>query len=89
MSQTVKGVIARGKGLPVELVDINVPKPGPGEVAVHDNTTLNIYQGVHMALGLRPDRKVVVVASDEFPTDRFVVEGIAHDLGLTVRSVRP
>ena len=61
----------------------------PGEVAVHDNTTLNIYQGVHMALGLRPDRKVVVVASDEFPTDRFVVEGIAHDLGLTVRSLTP
>ena len=57
----------------------------PGEVALHDNTTLNIYQGVHIALGLRPDRKVVVVAADEFPTDRFVVEGIAHDLGLTVR----
>ena len=34
MSQTVKGVIARGKGLPVELVDINVPKPGPGEARV-------------------------------------------------------
>ena len=57
----------------------------PGEVALHDNTTLNIYQGVHIALGLRPDRKVVVVAADEFPTDRFVVEGIADDLGLTVR----
>ena len=57
----------------------------PGEVAVHDNTTLNLYQSVHIALGLRPDRKVIVVAADEFPTDRFVVEGIAHDLGLTVR----
>jgi D-arabinose 1-dehydrogenase-like Zn-dependent alcohol dehydrogenase len=34
MSQTVKGVIARGKGLPVELVDINVPKPGPSEARV-------------------------------------------------------
>ena len=34
MSQTVKGVIDRGKGLPVELVDINVPKPGPGEARV-------------------------------------------------------
>jgi len=61
----------------------------PGEVAVHDNTTLNIFQGVHMALGLCPDRKVVVVAADEFPTDRYVVEGIAHDLGLSVRALTP
>lgn len=61
----------------------------PGEVVVHDSTTLNLYQGVHIALGLRPDRKVLVVADDEFPTDRYVVEGIAHDLGLTVRSLRP
>jgi S-(hydroxymethyl)mycothiol dehydrogenase len=34
MPQTVKGVIARGKGSPVELVEINVPKPGPGEARV-------------------------------------------------------
>ena len=61
----------------------------PGEVAVHDNTTLNIFQGVHIALGLRPSRKVLVVAADEFPTDRYVVEGIAQDLGLTVRHLEP
>ncbi|MFJ9565076.1 S-(hydroxymethyl)mycothiol dehydrogenase [Streptomyces fuscichromogenes] len=30
----VKGVIARGKGRPVELVMINVPDPGPGEALV-------------------------------------------------------
>jgi S-(hydroxymethyl)mycothiol dehydrogenase len=34
MSQTVKGVIARAKGAPVELVDIVVPDPGPGEAVV-------------------------------------------------------
>ncbi len=61
----------------------------PGEVAVHDSTTLNLYQGVHIALALRPDRKVLAVAADEFPTDRYVVEGIAHDLGLTVRPLEP
>lgn len=57
----------------------------PGEVVVHDSTTLNLYQAVHIAIGLRPDRRVLVVADDEFPTDRYVVEGIASDLGLTVR----
>lgn len=34
MSQTVKGVIARSKGAPVEVVDIVVPDPGPGEAVV-------------------------------------------------------
>ncbi|WP_395311044.1 S-(hydroxymethyl)mycothiol dehydrogenase [Mycobacterium sp. AMU20-3851] len=34
MSQTVRGVISRSKGAAVELVDIVIPDPGPGEVVV-------------------------------------------------------
>jgi S-(hydroxymethyl)mycothiol dehydrogenase len=34
MSQTVRGVISRTKGQPVEVVDVVVPDPGPGEVVV-------------------------------------------------------
>jgi len=34
MPRTVKGVIARSKGAPVELVDVVVPDPGPGEAVV-------------------------------------------------------
>jgi len=34
MSQTVRGVIARSQSQPVELVDIVIPDPGPGEVVV-------------------------------------------------------
>ena len=34
MPTTVKGVISRTKGAPVELVDIVIPDPGPGEVVV-------------------------------------------------------
>ncbi|NLT29300.1 MAG: S-(hydroxymethyl)mycothiol dehydrogenase [Propionibacterium sp.] len=34
MPQTVKAVIARSKGAPVELVNIVVPDPGPGEAVV-------------------------------------------------------
>jgi S-(hydroxymethyl)mycothiol dehydrogenase len=34
MSQRVRGVISRKKGEPVELVDIVVPDPGPGEALV-------------------------------------------------------
>ncbi|WP_194814664.1 S-(hydroxymethyl)mycothiol dehydrogenase [Nocardia sp. XZ_19_385] len=34
MSETVRGVVARSKGAPVELVDIVIPDPGPHDVVV-------------------------------------------------------
>src|ERR1700730_12710763 len=34
MSQTVRGVISRAKGQPVEIVDVVIPAPGPGEAVV-------------------------------------------------------
>src|SRR4051812_44774252 len=34
MTQTFRGVIARSKGKPVEVVDVQVPHPGPGEARV-------------------------------------------------------
>jgi S-(hydroxymethyl)mycothiol dehydrogenase len=34
MSETVRGVVARAKGEPVEITDIVIPDPGPGEVKV-------------------------------------------------------
>src|SRR5437764_2898313 len=34
MTLTVRGVIARDKGKPVEVVDVQVPEPGPGEARV-------------------------------------------------------
>ena len=35
MTQTVRGVISRTKGEPVEVADVVVPDPGPGEVIVN------------------------------------------------------
>ena len=34
MPQQVQGVVARSKGAPVELVEINIPDPGPNDVVV-------------------------------------------------------
>ena len=34
MSETVRGVIARSKGAPVEIVDVVIPDPGPHDVVV-------------------------------------------------------
>jgi kynureninase len=58
---------------------------GPGEVVVHDSTTVNLYQLVHGALGLRPDRSIIAIDADDFPSDRYVVAGIAASTGRTVR----
>lgn len=58
---------------------------GPGEVAVHDSTSINLFQLVHGALGLRPDRTVLAVDPHDFPSDRYIVDGIAAATGRTVR----
>jgi kynureninase len=58
---------------------------GPGEVAVHDSTTINLYQLVHGALDLRADRTVLAVDPHDFPSDRYIVDGIARATGRTVR----
>jgi kynureninase len=57
----------------------------PGEVLTCDSTTVNLYKLAAAALDARPDRRTVVLASSEFPTDRYVVQGLAHQRGLHIR----
>lgn len=52
---------------------------------VHDPVTVNLYQLVRAALTLRTDRRVIAIASDDFPSDRYVVIAIARDTGCEVR----
>jgi kynureninase len=59
---------------------------GAGEVVVHDSVTVNLYQLVRAALRLRPDRRVIAIDPGDFPTDRYVVDGIATADGRTVRA---
>ena len=59
----------------------------PGQVAIGDSTTVLIYKLVRAALDARPGRTEIVIDRDNFPTDRYVVEGIAADRGLTIRWV--
>ncbi len=56
-----------------------------GEVAVHDSTTVNLYQLVDGACSLRPDRGEIAIDPVDFPTDRYVVDGIARARGMRVR----
>jgi kynureninase len=59
----------------------------PGEVVVADSTSVNLYKLAAAALSAAPGRGTVVVDAEEFPTDRYIVEGLAVERGLTVRSV--
>jgi kynureninase len=74
--------------LPLRVGDRLAPLIGaaPGEVVVHDSTTVNIYQLVEAACALRPDRRTISISSDDFPTDRYVVAGIADAHGMRVCS---
>ena len=56
-----------------------------GQVAIGDSTTVLLYKAVRAALAARPDRTEIVIDRDNFPTDRYIVEGIAADRGLTIR----
>ncbi len=57
-----------------------------GEVVVHDNTTVNLYQLVRAALRLRPERSTIAIAAADFPTDRYVVDSIATADGRSVQN---
>jgi Zn-dependent alcohol dehydrogenase len=51
LPQTVQGVIARAKGAPVEIVDIVVPDPGPGEAVVRVDTCGVCHTDLHYREG--------------------------------------
>jgi kynureninase len=56
-----------------------------GEVIVSDSTTVNLYKLATAVLVAEPDRRTIVVARDEFPTDRYVLEGLARAHRATIR----
>jgi kynureninase len=59
----------------------------PGQVVVADSTTVLLYKLARAAVDSQAGRTEIVVDTDNFPTDRYVVEGIAAERGLTARWV--
>lgn len=59
----------------------------PGQVAVADSTTVLLYKLMRAAVAARPGRTEIVVDTDNFPTDRYVADGVARECGLTLRWV--
>ncbi len=81
MAHSVKAVISRAKGAPVEIVDINVPDPGPGEALVKVLACGVCHTDLHYREG---------GINDEFP---FLLgheaSGIVEAVGEDVTSVGP
>ncbi len=53
-----------------------------GQVVIADSTTVLIYKLARAAVAARPGRRRVVLDTDNFPTDRYVLEGIAAERDL-------
>ena len=57
----------------------------PGEVLVCDSVTVNLFKLAGAVLRERPGP--LVVMADDFPTDRYVLEGLAEQHGVELRLV--
>ncbi|MCC9145414.1 MULTISPECIES: aminotransferase class V-fold PLP-dependent enzyme [unclassified Arthrobacter] len=59
----------------------------PGQCIVADSTTVLLYKLARAAVAARPGRTEILLDADNFPTDRYVLEGVARECGLTLRWV--
>ena len=64
------------------LLGENVLGTKKGEVLVCDTTSVNFYQLCSAVIKLNPDRKTIITDAANFPTDRYILEGIADTFGL-------
>ena len=53
-----------------------------GQVLAVDTTSVNFFQLCSAAIMARPNRKKIIIDSSNFPTDRYILEGLARDRNL-------
>ncbi|MGR3803623.1 kynureninase [Marinibacterium profundimaris] len=53
----------------------------PGHVVIGDTLSIKVYQALASALEMRPDRRVVLSDSGNFPSDLYMAEGLLGSLG--------
>lgn len=71
-----------------DLIAQHVVEATPGEIVVSDSTSVNIYKLASAAISARPGRNVIVTDDDNFPTDQYVLQGLASERGMSVRLVK-
>ncbi|MFD1883715.1 kynureninase [Paracoccus pacificus] len=62
---------------------------GPGQVVMGDTLSIKVYQALSAALSLRPERRVILSDSGNFPSDLYVAQGIARSRDADLRVVAP
>jgi kynureninase len=53
----------------------------PGTVIAADSTSVNTFKLLAVALGLQPDRRVILAETGGFPTDNYIAEGFVRLTG--------
>ncbi|MFU8883314.1 MAG: kynureninase [Rhodobacterales bacterium] len=53
----------------------------PGHVVMGDTLSVKVYQALASALEMRPDRRVILSDSGNFPSDLYMAEGLIASLG--------
>ena len=53
----------------------------PGTTVLGDTLSIKVYQALSAALQMRPDRRVILSDSGNFPSDLYMAEGLIHSLG--------
>jgi kynureninase len=56
-----------------------------GQTLVCDTTSINLYKAIHAAIGLKPDRGVIIAEDESFPTDLYIIEGAMKSAGRPMR----
>ncbi|MEP5765423.1 MAG: kynureninase [Halieaceae bacterium] len=54
---------------------------GPGQVICCDSISVNLFKLLAAALQMRPGRQLILSASDNFPTDLYMAQGLSALLG--------
>jgi kynureninase len=60
---------------------------GSGQTLVCDTTSVNFYQLCLAAIKSKPGRKTIMIDSANFPTDRYILDGIAKAHGLNLVTI--
>lgn len=65
-----------------DLIATSALGAAPGQVLACDTTSVNLYQLCSAAIKARPGRKKIITDMANFPTDRYVLQGLAKEHGL-------
>jgi kynureninase len=58
-----------------------------GQVLACDTTSVNFYQLASAAIKARPNRKTIIIDAANFPTDRYIMQGLAEHHGLKLITI--